>query len=314
MRPRSGLKIRAKVLMLVRVFVIALLCAGGVIARTDDADVNSPAALRSTYADSQNRLNHNQFQRPIYLDSTEMPDGVSGDIYAVTKHPFATVNAALKNPANWCDILILHLNTKYCRAATTGQGVVLNVNIGKKYDQPLEDAYRLAFAYRVAAQTSNYLQVRLSADQGPLSTRNYRIKLEAIPMKNGQSFIHLSYSYEYGVVGRLAMQAYLGTTGKDKVGFTMVSTQAGKPAGDEPHYIGGMRGVVERNTMRYYLAIEAFLAELSAPPRAQFEKRIKDWFTAIELYPRQLHEMEQGAYLDMKRKEYRRQQTELPQG
>jgi hypothetical protein len=128
-------------------------------------------------------------------------------------------------------------------------------------------------------------------------------------LKNGKTFIHLSYSYAYGLVGRLAMQAYLGTTGRNKVGFTVAGTQTD----GQPLHIGGMRGVVERNTMRYHLAIEAFLGALSEPPQAQLEKRLHDWFAAIERYPLQLHEMEQAAYLDMKRKEYRRQQAEPPE-
>jgi hypothetical protein len=254
----------------------------------------------------QDSLSHNQFQRPLTLDSDETPGGVAGDIYALVNYPFATVGAALNSPGNWCDILILHLNTKYCRASAAGPEAVLDVSIGKKYDQPLDKAYRVAFAYRVAAQAPNYLQVRLNADEGPLSTRNYRIVLEAVPLGKGQTFIHLSYSYAYGLVGRLAMQGYLGTIGRDKVGFTVAGTQ---PDG-LPLHIGGMRGVVERNTMRYYLAIEAFLGALSEPPQAQFEKRLHDWFAAIERYPRQLHEMGEGAYLDMKRREYLRQQAE----
>jgi len=255
----------------------------------------------------QHQLGHNQFQRPLYLDSSETPGGVAGDIYALINYPFATVSAALNSRGNWCDILMLHLNTKYCRASTAGREAVLNVSIGKKYDQPLDEAHRVAFAYRVAAQTPNYLQVRLNADEGPLSTRNYRIVLEAVPLENGQTFIHLSYSYAYGLVARLAMQAYLGTTGRNKVGFTVAGTRSD----GQPLHIGGMRGVVERNTMRYYLAIEAFLGALSELPQAQLEKRLHDWFAAVERYPLQLHEMEQGAYLDMKRREYRRQQAEL---
>ena len=62
--------------------------------------------------------------------------------------------------------------------------------------------------------------------------------------------------------------------------------------------------------MRYYLAIEAFLGSLSAPAGARVEKSLRDWFAASERYPRQLHEMEQGEYLAMKRKEYLRQQVE----
>jgi hypothetical protein len=34
------------------------------------------------------------------------------------------------------------------------------------------------------------------------------------------------------------------------------------------------------------------------------EKSLRDWYTAIERYPRQLHEMEEGDYLAMKRREF----------
>ena len=302
-RPGPGMKAWAPA----RLFALALLCAGVGLADAGDADANSPGSLRAKYGALQHQLGHNQFQRPLYLDSSETPGGVAGDIYALINYPFATVSAALSSRGNWCDILMLHLNTKYCRASTAGREAVLNVSIGKKYDQPLDEAHRVAFAYRVAAQTPNYLQVRLNADEGPLSTRNYRIVLEAVPLENGQTFIHLSYSYAYGLVARLAMQAYLGTTGRNKVGFTVAGTRSD----GQPLHIGGMRGVVERNTMRYYLAIEAFLGALSAPPQARLEKRLHDWFAAVERYPRQLHEMEQDAYLEMKRKEYRRQQAEI---
>ncbi len=69
-----------------------------------------------------------------------------------------------------------------------------------------------------------------------------------------------------------------------------------------------MRGLVERNTMRYYLAIEAYLGALSMPPAARLEKRLRDWFASIESYPRQLHEMDENQYLKMKRREFLRQQ------
>jgi hypothetical protein len=61
--------------------------------------------------------------------------------------------------------------------------------------------------------------------------------------------------------------------------------------------------------MRYYLAIEAFLGSLSAPPQAQLEKRLRDWYAAAERYPRQLHEIGQAQYLEMKRDQYLRQKA-----
>jgi hypothetical protein len=66
--------------------------------------------------------------------------------------------------------------------------------------------------------------------------------------------------------------------------------------------------VVERNTMRYYLAIGAYLDSLSLPPQQRIERRLRDWFAATERYPRQLHEISQDEYLVMKRREIERQQ------
>ena len=51
-------------------------------------------------------------------------------------------------------------------ASTDSHGSVLQINIGKKYDQPLDEAYRVDFAYRVAAETAGYLKVTLTAAEG----------------------------------------------------------------------------------------------------------------------------------------------------
>jgi hypothetical protein len=261
--------------------------------------------LEAKYAALRGALGNNQFLKPLYLESAESANGVAGDIYALIDHPFAATAAALVNPNDWCEILILPINTKYCRATTVASASVLNVRIGRKVDQPLDQAYRVDFTYRVAVRNPDFLRVRLSASEGPLSTRDYLIVLEAVPVEEGRTFIHLSYSYSFDAVGRLAMRMYLGTAGKGKVGFTVTGTQAdGRPA-----QIEGTRGVVERNTMRYFLAIEAFLGALAVAPEARLEKRLGDWFAAAERYPRQLHDMERGEYLDMKRREYRRQQA-----
>ena len=72
-------------------------------------------------------------------------------------------------------------------------------------------------------------------------------------------------------------------------------------------YVGGVRGVVERNTMRYYLAIDAYLSAMNAAPSEQFEKRLQTWFSTTERYPKQLHELNRDDYITMKRAEYQRQ-------
>jgi hypothetical protein len=99
------------------------------------------------------------------------------------------------------------------------------------------------------------------------------------------------------------MSIYLSTIGRDKVGFTRTKAVSAREEG----FVDGMRGVTERNTMRYYLAIDAYLDSLKAPAEQQLEKRLRAWFDATERYPRQLHEVEREAYLQMKRDEVQRQ-------
>lgn len=278
------------------------------VARADDAPVinGSSSALAARFAAMKGELASSPFKRPIVLSSREGNDLLSGEVYAIVDQPFAATGAALKEPAQWCEVLILHLNTKQCKPAIDANGPQLQVSVRKKFDQPIEKAFRVDFTYKVVARTENYLQVKLNAEQGPLSTRNYRIVLEATPASGHQTYLRLSYSYGYGMIAQIAMKAYLGTVGRNKVGFTLVDDSQSGTA--QP--VGGMRGVVERNTMRYYLAIEAYLGALNAPPSQRVEKSFKDWYDATEHYPRQLHEMEQAEYLDMKRKEYQRQRVQ----
>jgi hypothetical protein len=282
---------------------IAFSSAGPAIASVPDAQ--SAASLYAQYASLGERLLHNPFRRTLSLDSSESSNDLKGDIHALVDYPFSTVSAALDDPAHWCDVLLLHINTKHCQATTDTARTVLAVSIGRKTPQSLKDAYPIAFSYRVVAATADYLNIQLAAPEGPLSTRNYRIQLQAVPIGNKQTFLHLTYSYDYGMAGRLAMQTYLATIGSGKVGFT----QTGRQSGGRPEYIDGMRGVVERNTMRYYLAIDAYLGALASPKPLQFQKRLNSWFSATEQYPRQLREVDRTAYLDMKQSEYRRQQT-----
>ena len=254
--------------------------------------------LRAKYQELKPQLAQNQFGQPLVLDSTEQPNALQGEIYAVMEHPFAAVANAFKSPANWCDMLILHLNTKYCSAAGAG----LSMGVGGKKPEPAERASRLDFSFNPGASSADYFSADLAAEKGPMSTSNYRIRMEAVPLPGNRTFLHLTYAYEYGMAGKLAMKTYLATAGSGKVGFTQVNSPDGATG-----YIKGVRGVVERNTMRYYLAIDAYLGAQSAPAAQRLEKRITAWYDATERYARQLHEVERGAYLEMKREEAQRQ-------
>jgi len=280
----------------------AWLLAALAIALAAPVQAQDVGALRHKNTTLQDKFASNQFGRPLVLESVQTSGDLRGDVYTVVDHPFAMVKQALQANEHWCDILILHLNVKRCRSGADGKSI--NLNVGRKFDQALEDAYLLEFDWRLSAATADYFAVHLSADDGPLSTKNYRIQVEAMPLDAKRSLIHMSYAYAYGFAARVAIQTYLTTIGRNKVGFSIT----GRNAEGKPVYIGGVLGLLERNTMRYYLAIDAYLVAYSLPPAEQFERRIQEWYASTERYAPQLHEMEQNAYLEMKRKEMRRQQ------
>ena len=269
-----------------------LLTLGSVAAHAD------AGSLRSRYTELKPQLQGNSYGRQMFIDSTEGSNQLQGDVYAVLDHPFEQVRDALRDPNAWCDIMLLPFNTKYCRASDNQLGV----RIGRKYNQPVEQAYRIDLRFQNVAATGDYFESRLTAPQGPVGTRDYRIRVESVPLDGGRTFMHLSYAYGYGTAGKIAMGAYLNTAGASKVGFSQ-----SKDANGQQALTTGVRGAIERNAMRYYLAIDAYLAAYSLPPAEQVERRIREWYASTERYAPQLREMEKAEYLEMKRKEIRRQ-------
>jgi hypothetical protein len=269
------------------------------------AEVATAGTLRAKLDELTPRLKKNQFNRPIYLYSEELSNQLKGDIYALIDAPFELVSKALVDADNWCDVLILHLNTKHCKTSARNGNKKLWVSIGKKTYEELEKIYPIEFSFSPTQSTPEFFDIVLVAKSGPLGTSDYRIQLEAVSLQGRGTFLHLKYSYTYNYFGLIAMQTYLATIGRGKVGFT----QTHQPPQTTPDYISGMRGVVERNTMRYYLAIDAYLDSLAIPTKEQLDRRLDNWFTATELYRRQLHELDREDYLTMKRLEYSRMKS-----
>jgi len=154
------------------------------------------------------------------------------------------------------------------------------------------------------ASSPEFMRVELAAVEGPLGTGNYLIALELIALENQNSFMHIQYSYTQGYLARIATSVYFATRGRDKVGFTQI-----QDGDDPPHLVRGIRGALERNTMRYYLAFDAYLHALESPAPQRFEQSIERWFADTERFARQLREVKHDDYISMKRGQYLRQQS-----
>jgi hypothetical protein len=285
--------------------LVLTLCLGCGGPRAQSA---SPDALRARFAVVRAQTARNIFDRPLYLQSSESSGLLQGEVFALVDYSYDDVRHVLAQADHWCGILILHLNVKYCRASSAAGRDVLEVGIGRKVDQPLWAVNWVVFAYHIDSAGNDYLSVVLQAPTGPLSTRNLRILMEAVSFEDRRSLLHMTYAYSYGKAARWAMQGYLATLGSAKLGFSIV----GRSADGQAIRAGGPRGLLERNTMRYYLAVEAYLAARRLPASQQIQQALQDWFTATERYPLQLHEIDRSAYIDMKLREIRRQETQDP--
>ena len=245
---------------------------------------------------------------PLLVTSIEEGDRMHGEVHALLAQPFDRLACAAEQAARV--VCVRAACTSTSRAApheqVAGRDWVTFYS-GRKGYESASDAYPLRLAFSLAAADAAHLQIDLSAASGPMGTGDYRISLSAIPTAQG-SFVRFSYAYRSSALSRMAARTYLATLGRDKVGFTTVGT-----GGDgTPQYVAGQRGIVERNAVRYYLAIQAYLEGQALPPEQRFEQALQRWFVLSERWPRQLHELDRDEYVSNKRRE-RAEQLKLQQ-
>jgi len=259
--------------------------------------------LLDTYHRNIGKLETNSFGLPLFLESFERDDRVHVDVFGIFDYPFSSVVNVLKVPANWCDIVSLHPNVKTCTYRELPDTWLLTFYIGRKVYQPPEDTRQVIYHYRKVDQQQGYLDIILRADAGPFGTEDHTMRFKAVPLDGGRTFVHVSYSYNDSVVLRLAEKIYFATLGREKVGFTVTGTDRnGKPV-----YIGGPRGAIERNAVRYYFAIQSFMNTLRYPEESRFSMRISKWYDLTTRYRQQLFDLDKKDYLTFKAKEHMNQ-------
>lgn len=274
-------------------FLRPLACAAACLsALLAQAQESAAAALRQEHAQLAQPLARSEFGRPLLIDSRHGPNQAEGVVHAVLDAPLERV-AALGQPQRWCEVLILHQNTRSCQVEGASE---VRLAFASKTGLMRDGA---GLVLQLASDMDGQmLSVRLSAARGPMGTRDYDIRMQAIALDAQHSYVRFRYSYGFGLAARMAMQAYLGTWGQQKVGFSREEAPASQPG----PLVRGMRGVIERNTMRYFLAMDTVLQTLDLAPAEQ-DRRLQMWFDATERYARQLHELDRQEYLALKRQQ-----------
>jgi hypothetical protein len=230
------------------------------------------------------------FAEPLRLSSSQESGALDGTLYGVVDRPFPDVASALADGEAWCAVLVLDPNVHRCQSQPTR----VQIAFGQS-ETPVQ------FAFRPVARLDDYVQVRLTAASGPFGTKDYAISFEAAPLDAAHSIVHLSFSQRFGFAARVAMLAYFNTVGRGKVGFSVVD----RDAAGQPVYVGDLRGGLERNMVRYYFAILAYLDSLDAPRGEQPDRRVRAWLAYTQRYPLQLRE--DADYFARKSPDVRRQ-------
>jgi hypothetical protein len=253
-------------------------------------------------------LQRSPLLRPVQISSQESEDHLIGDLFATVDYGMGTVNAAATNIERWCEVMLLLSNSQACQVKPGKNNDLLQVLVSSSKNADISGATPTDFQLQVHSAKADYLDSALTAAEGPMGTQNISLRLQAIPLTATRSFLHLHYAYETKWLGRVAMRAYLQTGGRGKVGFT--------PMGDantQTTYIAGARGVIERNTMRYFLGFDCALAFDTQHPPQRFGAMAQCWYGQVEKYPLQLHEMPSTEYLGMKSIQYQKQLKNQPQ-
>lgn len=284
-------------------FILLLLAAAILFSAASAAAVESPRqgaeTLLETYHRNRARLETNSFGLPLVVDSAELDDRVQVDVYGIFEHPFSSIVNVLKVPANWCNIVSIHPNTKACTSSNLAGTWLLTFYLGTKGYQPPEDTRQVTYRYRYEDQQQGHIDITLNAAAGPFGTKDHKMKFEALPLDEERTFVHVSYAYSDSAALRLVTKIYFATLGRDKVGFTLTGTDRN----GNPVYIGGPRGAVERTAVRYYFAIQSFMNALRYPEENRFSMGISEWYALASRFGKQLLDMDKEDYLSSKTRE-----------
>lgn len=279
-------------------FCLLWICVGSTLyAQTPDA-----AGMQRLYQNLRPRLAQSPMREGLILDSSESSKRTSGDIYAVLNVPLLRLEQVNRDPVRWCEILLLLSNSKNCTVGTVSaddSAPLLMLQIGTKNPQNLASTTPIDFNFLSSKPQAPVLETRLTSGTGPMGTKDDTLRINAIALNADQSFIHLHYSSRSSMAGRFATALYLQTLGRGKVGFSVAPESTG--------LVGGVRGIIERNAMRYFLGLGCALQFVAVEvPVQRFDQMAACWYDATELYPIQLYEMTRQDYLDMKRIEFLR--------
>ena len=270
------------------------------------SEVNGASgALRQEYLSMVSALQNSPLKRAVMLESVDHEGQLGANLSGVLEKSLADVASVAKSPQHWCEIILLLSNTKACKVVGTQSVPTLQVTAGTGKSADTTGANTSAFKFAIIEQGQDYLDIALVAPQGPMGLSDIQLAFQAVSLGDQKSYLRMRYSYHANWFGRMTMQVYLQTLGRGKVGFSKAPSSQ-----SSTNWIEGPRSVIERNTMRYFLGLECALQDGAPEMVGRFYRLAECWYSAVEQYPIQLHEMTRSEYLQMKASEFQQSSAE----
>lgn len=253
--------------------------------------------MREHYRELTENVATNPFRAPLSVASTETAERVTAEVFGVFDAPFAEVARAIAEPARVCDFISLNIFIKACTWKAANAPTEMTWFMGRKdYATPDADSV-VSYSYNIDARTSEAVQVTLRAPEAMMGVTDSSIVFNALSI-DGRTLIHVQAGYTPSLQSRMAIGTYLATFGRNKIGFT---TQPGADGRAVP--VKGAQALIERNTMRYFLALQAYLDTRALPVEQHESASIARWFELTERYHDVLYEIPREQYIENKTRE-----------
>ena len=238
---------------------------------------------------------------PIYLKTVQKEKVLNVSLMGKIPFKFSDVSAVLAKPGSYCDFLPLLFNVKTCVITELNPVTRIKFYVAGKHYTPPITSYRIHAVFRLVDRTPEKIRVRLESEEDSLGKSGYDVDLVAIPL-DGETLMYLKSRYAPGRVTRMATNTYVNVFARDKPGFTEIQEPGGKKK-----LITGFPAVIERSSVRAYLALKAYTLNYHLPPDKRFEACLKTWYDLNQPYKKQLYELERDQYLQIKRREHENQ-------
>jgi len=223
---------------------------------------------------------------PIHVQSGAHKGVLNAEVYGELDYPIKDLAGILAIPANWCQFTVLHPNVKAC----TGGQNLLTLHVGRKLLKSVDDADVMKFRFRTLYLDNEYFKSSLEGDKGPMGIRNYRFEVEAMNV-GGKTFVRIQFSYKSKLYTKLLTSAYVAT--HRRIGFSVIGiNKIGQLI-----YSKGKKALIERNVMRCYLALIAFMDTKHMNTEDRFEVRTTYWFNLMERYFPKPYDVDRKKYI-----------------